>query len=187
MSGDERAMRRLVERLDPVIRATVRHVIRRHAGWRIGPNDVESLTQEIWLRLVVDDGKRLRAYDPNRARTLEGYVAMIARTEATHIVRREQTLSRGRGELQASIDDGCTVAAETDPEAEAIGSEVIERIRRRLGERLPEIGRVVFALLHEDGRSAAEAAAILDVKVQVIYNWQHKIRMIVCDAVREDG
>lgn len=187
MGGDERAMRRLVDRLEPVIRATVWHVIRRHAWRRIGPNDVDSLTQDIWERLLADDGKRLRAYDPNRARTLEGYVAMIARTEATHIVKREQTQSRGRGELQASIDDGCTVAADTDPEAEAIGSEVIERVHQRLDERLPEFGRLVFALLYEDDRSPAEAAAVLGVKVQVIYNWQHKIRRIVREAVGEDG
>lgn len=186
MGGDERAMRRLVDRLEPVIRAAVRHVIRVNTSRRIGPEDVDSLSQEIWLRLVANDCKRLRDFDPTRSRTLGGYVAMIAKRDAIHIVKREHTLRRGQGELQESFDDGCHGAVDADPEAETIGAEFAERLRRRLGE-LPARGRLVFALLHEDGRSPAEAAAILEVNVQVIYNWQHKIRTIVREAVGEDG
>lgn len=184
LAGDRKATARLVARLLPVIRATVRKVIRKHEHRRIGPYDGDDLTQEIWLLLLRDDGKRLRAYDRNRAASLEGYVAMIARTEATHLVRREQTGGRGHGELQDSLDDAQHVRGGTDPEAEAISAELADRLRRRLSAELPARGQLVFALLYTDRLTPAEAAAVMKVNVQVVYNWQHKIRGIIREEVR---
>lgn len=183
LAGDRRAVARLVERLMPVIRATVRVALRKAAHRRLGPYDGDDLAQEIWLLLIRDDGKRLRAYDPTRARTLEGYVAMIARTEATHLLKREQAARRGGGAAHDDIDDARGVSGGIDPEQATLGAELATRLRALLRDALPERGRLVFAHIYVDGRTPAEAARLMQVNTQVVYNWQHKIRGIIRDQL----
>lgn len=185
LAGDRRAAARLVKRLMPVIRSTAWQVLRRNGHRRTGPHDADDLAQAIWLLLIKDDGRRLRAYDPARARTLEGYVAMVTRTESAHILARERAARRGGDAEHTDIDDARGLAGGDHPEASAIGAELAERLRGVLRDGLSERGQLVFAHVYVDGRTPAEAAALMQVNTQVVYNWQHKIRGLIRAALGE--
>src|SRR5688500_15721273 len=76
LTGDEAAERSLVKRVAPAIRARVLCVTRGRPG--PGGTEVEDLIHEVWCRLLENNGRRLRAWDPARGKTLEGYVSLIA-------------------------------------------------------------------------------------------------------------
>ncbi|MCA9541971.1 MAG: sigma-70 family RNA polymerase sigma factor [Myxococcales bacterium] len=179
LAGNRRAIARLVSALMPVIRATVRQALRRMSHRRLGPYDGDDLSQEIWLLLIADEGRRLRAFDPTRSQSLEGYVAMVARTESTHLLRREQAARRGGAEQHTDLNHARAATEGGDPEARLIDRDLVARLRAHLHAELPDKGRLVFAHLYVDGRSPADTAALMRVNTQVVYNWQHKIRALL--------
>lgn len=167
-----RALRGLVERLMPVVRARVR---RRLGGW--SPAVREDAAQEVWVALLADDGKALRGYDPAHGRTLEGFVGMIAERHVIDWVRRQQAAKRGGG--AAFTDDRALerrAAAGADPESDVVTADLAAALGRHLEATLPEIGMLVFRLVYTDRLPPNDAAEALGVNRQVVYNWQHRIR-----------
>lgn len=150
LGGDAAAMGRLVHRLHPVLRARLRH-----AGAAPGAAAVEAL----WVRLLGQGGRRLRAYDPTLGITLEGFVGALAARE---------------------------IGAERTPVAEppiASAGEVADaRLTRdllaHLEVGLSAKGRVLLCFLYRDGCSVAETADALGITQQVVHDWQHKIRRL---------
>ncbi len=180
LAGDQRAFERLFSGLEPVIRASVRRKLRDwHPAKTLGPYDNDDLAQEIWLILLKDDGKRLRAYDPNRGASLKSYVGIVAKTETGQLLRRQQAHKRGGGVQHHDLDEARGLTGGTDPEAWMIGRDLAERVRQQLLASLAPKGQLVYAHVYEDALSPAEAARLMNVTTQVVYNWQHKIRSIV--------
>ncbi len=82
LGGDEPALSRLVAALTPVIQARVaRSLLLRRSGAASGRDirqEVENLTQEIFLVLFADNGKVLRTWQPERGLTLLSFVGLVA-------------------------------------------------------------------------------------------------------------
>lgn len=175
LAGDRRAARRLAERCAPVIRVRVLRMTRGRTG--PGGLDTDDLVHEVWCRLLTDDGRRLRSYDPARGKTFEGYISMIAgqlvATVAEHHAAAKRRAPGGHGELEEARH---VAAAAADPEANVAGRQAKDALWQHLEAQLSARGRVVLALVYTDGLSVDEAAARMGVKKQVVYNWQHKIR-----------
>lgn len=166
-----RALRGLVERLMPVVRARVR---RRLGGW--SPAVREDAVQEVWVALLADDGKALRGFDPSHGGTLEGYVGLLAERHVIDWVRRQQAAKRGGG---ASFTDDRALdrrPAATDPEGDVVAADLAAALGAHLRAALPEIGQLVFRLMYTDRLTPNAAAEALGVNRQVVYNWQHRIR-----------
>jgi len=175
LAGEQAAVRALVRRLLPVIRAVVGHRLRRRGGRAAG--DLDDYTQDIWLALLADGGRRLLAFDPARGASFEGYVGVVAEREFADRLRREGAKKRGGDHAQVDSETLDRVAGQGgDPEAVTVARRQAEALRAHLDSTLPERGRLVFRYLYVDGRGVAEVAATLGVKTQVVYNWQHRIR-----------
>ncbi len=175
LGRDRASVRVLVRRLLPVIRAVVGHGLRRRGG-RV-QSDLEDYTQDIWLALLADDGRRLRAYDPARGASFEGYVGVVAERELADRLRRETAKRRGGDHTAVDSEALGRVPGDVaDPEAATSARRQAEALRAHIDRALPERGRLVFRYLYVDGRGVAEVAAALGVKTQVVYNWQHRIR-----------
>jgi DNA-directed RNA polymerase specialized sigma24 family protein len=113
LDGDARAGRALVDRAAPPIRARVlRHVGPR----RVAGLDVDDLTHEVWCRLLDDDGRRLRAYDPARGKTLGGYLSMIAGQLVANVAEHGRAQRRSAPGGQVELNDETPAPAAT-PEA----------------------------------------------------------------------
>src|SRR4051812_50171744 len=81
LAGDPASLDRLVEVLTPVVQARVARTLlaNRHrlAGRRVVRQEVEDLSQEVFLALFDRDARVLRAWRPERG-SLESFVGRIA-------------------------------------------------------------------------------------------------------------
>lgn len=171
IAGDPAAVEILVKRLMQVIQARVRRQCLRA---RRGAEDTEDLVQEIWLKLLAEGGSRLLAFDPARNTSLEGYVGVIAEHEASNLLRLRTAKKRG-GHLVA-IQGEDLPAQSAGPEENVEAGELAARLGEHLEQELPARGLLVFRYAFTDQREPDEVARMLGVTVQVVYNWQHKIR-----------
>lgn len=177
LSGQAVAMRRLVKRLLPVVRAQVGYTLRRHWRRTVASDVRDEYVQEAWLALLEDGGKRLRAFDPGRGASFEGYVGVV--TERTVVSLLRKRLAQKRGGDQRAVNPeimGQIPDEQIDPERQAAARSEAKALFAHLDDKLPERGRLVLRALYVDGRSPQEAAKALGVNTQVVYNWQHKIR-----------
>ncbi|MEZ4470021.1 MAG: leucine zipper domain-containing protein [bacterium] len=132
---------------------------------------------EVWLALLKDDARALRAYDPGRSRTLEGYVGLIADRVLVDRLRAATAEKRGFGTTTA--DDaalGRTPAADGGPDQVVESAELAAALGDHLRATLPGTGLLVFRLVFTDELAPVEAARAMGVNLQVVYNWQHRIR-----------
>ncbi len=171
--GDLQARSTLVDRLMPVIQARVR----RRVGGSRPPVEVEDVVQEIWLRLIDQRGAALRKYDAARGASFEGYVGMIAERELGNYL--DKARSQKRGGLMSSVGSKeleDRPISSPNPEEQAASREQLGQLATHLAAELPPKGQLVFRYLYSDGVAPNEVAQAIGVNIQVVYNWQHKIR-----------
>lgn len=161
------ARQRLIERLDPVIRARVRASVGNNG---VDVHGLEDLAQQIWVRLFDHNARRLAAFDPALGRSLEGFVGMIAQQEIVELLRRKR--------LEQAPLDAVPEPAGLDQERRLLSRDFGRRLRAHLDQELPDRGRLVLRFLYDDGRSELEIATIMGVSPQVVANWKHKIRVL---------
>ncbi len=174
LAGRSGATRTLIRRLMPVIRAQA-WAARRRRGLPF--EGIDDDVQEVWLELFEAGGRRLLAYDPQRGATLEGYVGILAERALGGLRRKAAALKRG-GDLKpvdAAVLDRLP-AEHANPEQTVAARVSGEGLLNHLDAQLPERGRLIFRYLYMDERSPAQTAQALGVKLQVVYNWQHRIR-----------
>ena len=176
LRGRRAAVRSLTRRLLPVVHARVNVYFSRRGGQMMDGQDAHDLAQDAWLRLFANDGALLRAYDPERGKSLEGYVGMLVRRELWIAAERAGRAKRGGGERGAELNDQTTAGGVDDPERTLVERDLLDRVWAYLESQLPARGALVLRLLYEDDVKPAEAAELMGVKLQVVYNWQHKIR-----------
>lgn len=176
LSGDVRARETLTHRLIPVVRA---HVLRAFSKSR---DEAEDLCQEAWLALIENDGARLRAFDPDRGASLEGFVGLVTDREVIRGIRQRRALKRGGAATHVSTDDDATTAdlsdARATPASVVEARDLADQLAGHLEEQLAPKGLLVLRYVFEDGMSPVDAASVMGTSVQVIYNWQHKIRAL---------
>ncbi len=179
LDGDERARRELTRRLLPFVQARVKAWFGMRGGRMVDARDADDMVQEIWLVLVQDKARLLRAFDPVRGKSLEGYVGMVCRRELWRRSTAAQRQKRGSGKAGVNLELVPEISvAETPIDERVAQRDLLGTIRQRVETELSERGRLIFALLYEDGLSTKETADRLDVAVQVVYNWQHRIRKL---------
>jgi len=176
LEGDPKAGSALVERAAPAIRARVlRHIGRR----RLAGLDADDLTHEVWCRLLRDDAKRLRAYDPAKGKTFGGYLSMVAGQLISNVVEQHHAVKRQAPGGETALEEATAVGEKAaSPERSAIERQSLRALFAHLDGALPPKGRVVLHLLYTDGLSVEEAARRMGATRQVVYNWQHKIRKL---------
>lgn len=169
----------------PVVRARVSRCC---LGRR---SEVDDLAQEVWLALLADGGGKLRAYDPDRGATLEGFVGVVAEREARQRLRMGMAKKRGGGAAHVSVTPGETATTPAladhrpNPEEQLTSQDLAERLGAYLEAKLPLRGQLVLRYVFTDGVSPPDAARAIGVNVQVIYNWQHKIRALSREFLTE--
>ncbi len=173
LAGDRLACAQAVNRLGPVIQSRVRLFLRTRSQKSLNSLQIEDLVHQVWCRLLTNDGRRLRNFNPEQ-RSLEGYVNMIAYQELIDLLRKGNHALPSVG-----LDD----APEIEDEAPSVdrrvqSSQEAQLLREHLMQELPEKGQIILKLRYDDGLSDADVASTLGVQKQVVYNWTHRIRKI---------
>ena len=186
-AGQRSAVETLATRLAPILQARARRFLR-GMGYRIAADELDDLVQEVWLVLLKDGARQLQAWDPSRGATLEGYVGMVADRELRNQLAARRRLKRGGDQVDVGLEGTeHTPHGTAGPEGLVIGHHLEVDLGGHLAAHLPELGRLVYALLYQDGLGPAEAATVLQVNTQVVYNWQHKIRGLARQFLAEQG
>jgi RNA polymerase sigma factor (sigma-70 family) len=184
--GVPAAVRVLTRRLAPVIQARVMRVLRRLTPAHMG--DADDVVQKVWVVLLKDTGRQFLAFDAARGISLEAYVGMIAEREVRNHVQHELASIRRPSDGLASLDEATEVPAPTpSPEGEVMQNDLVARLDAYLLAELPPRGQLVYRLIYADARSPDEAAAMLGCQVQVIYNWQHRVRTLSREFLAANG
>ncbi len=166
------AVRALTERLLPVVRARVRRLLARRPD--LAQLDANDVVQHVFLRLLENGASQLKKWSPERGATLEGYVGMVSEREAGNV--GQKVASRERFEAQEGDVEAPSV--EPSPESRVVERDTANRLTAFLSAELPPKGQLVLKCLYADGLDADETARMLGVNRQVVYNWQHRIRVL---------
>jgi len=183
LEGDRPAMQALVGRLLPVIQAEVGYALLR--GARVEGRDprqeVRDFVQEVFVQLLSKDGKTLRAWDPERGRSLDSYVRLVARRQVAAILRSGRKSPWADkpvagDELDRSLPD-LGAGAATAAKLESV--EELDRVLDGLRQRLDERGMLVFRMLYIEERSVEEVMAATAMTRDAVYAWRSRFRKIV--------
>src|SRR5215831_17740303 len=91
LTGDQAALTRLVALLTPVIQARVARTLLAHrprlGGGRDVRQEVEDLTQEVFLSLFVKDGQVLRSWEAGRGLSLQNFVGLVSERQVVSLLR----------------------------------------------------------------------------------------------------
>ncbi len=168
LAPDLAASKALVERVEPVIRSTVRGMAPRGLG-AIEPDD---LVQLVWERLSADRWRRLMNFDPNRG-PLESYVRMTTRSLLAEQARLRRTFIP-----HVSLDEqGSGLPPELrDPERDAEARQLGRRLRAHLEAKLAPRQWLVFVFKYDDELDNSDIAERLGVTPQRIYDATYAIR-----------
>ncbi|MEO1482348.1 MAG: sigma-70 family RNA polymerase sigma factor [Myxococcota bacterium] len=180
LDGDRRAALELVRRLTPTLRARVRRFLARLGPRRASRFDLEDLVQDIWCDILKGQAAALRSFNPERNPSLDYFVLMLADRRLSHIYDAEFRTEKRRvaREAVAMADADVYASSGADPAEGLEDKELRSTLDQYLAERLPDQGLVICRMLYADHASPERIALALGVSKQVVYNWQHKIRVL---------
>ena len=156
-SGDAAAWQAFVNRYARVIHAAVRKAV--GAG---APERLDDIMQDVFMRLVRDDFRVLRTFDPGRS-SLPTWLTLVARSTAIDALRRQ------RRDRSVALDGHADPVATKDPEPrEAAGTlSLPEQI-------LSGRQKLVMHMLFEREMTVPQVAAALAVDEQTVRSTKHK-------------
>ena len=135
--------------------AAVRRTI--GSGNRPADLEMEDIVQAVYLKLIREDCRLLRTFDPTRA-SMSTWLTLVARSTAIDTLRRQRP-------PLALVDEDTP-----DRTPEQADQPEIELPLQILTARQ----RLVLSLVFDDDRSVPEAAAIMDVSEQTVRSTKHK-------------
>ncbi|MEE4359204.1 MAG: sigma-70 family RNA polymerase sigma factor [Desulfococcaceae bacterium] len=130
--------------------------------------DIEDLRQEIFIRLLEKERKRLKAYDESKGAGIEGWLILISTRITLNYIRRKDPHSPGHQAIRIPIEE---MVCELNPRQETDKAEarlLLSRIMEILPE-LPPTERLVFKLHYFDGLSFPEIEESLHKELGNIY------------------
>jgi len=185
LAGEAAAVEWLVALLSPVIQARVaRALMRRAGGGRSTRQEVEDLTQEVFLALFDNGGKVLRSWEPDRGMSLTNFVGLVAEREVASILRsgrrspwtEDPTLSE---ELERASDDA------QGPEARMISQEILAALLERVRETLSPKGLDLFERLYVRQESVEAVCSTTGMSHHAVYAWRSRLGKLVRTFVAE--
>ncbi len=148
LTGDRGALEELFVRLAPIIQARVaRALLRRSRPLGRDPRqELRDMTQEVFVSLLENDGKTLRAWKAERGMSLDNFVGLVAERQVASILR---TGKRSPWKEDPVDEDDLAIAAGSS-EADAVATmsrDTLQALLDRLREELtPKMLRLFYAL-----------------------------------------
>ena len=187
LAGEEPALTRLVQRLTPVIQ---KRVARGLLLWRTGKaagrdvrQEVEDITQEVFLALFADGGKALRSWQPERGLSLLNFVGLVAERQTASILRSGK---RSPWKDESPLPEDFNQAApDRGPEEITASREQLELLLGRLTEELSPLGRHLFDLLFLRELPVEEVMRQTGMRADAVYAWRSRLRRLAVRLLDE--
>jgi len=187
LAGDQTALTRLVAGLTPVVQARVaRALLARRSRLGSGRDvrqEVEDLSQEVFLALFSRDARVLRSWQAERGLSLENFVGLVAERQVISFLR-----SGRRNPWQedpSPAEDLDVTAPESDPEEVAASREQLSLLLERLREKLSPLGHRLFELLFVQEMTVPETMAESGLSAEAVYAWRSRLRRVAQQLLAE--
>jgi RNA polymerase sigma-70 factor, ECF subfamily len=165
-------------RYERLITSCVLRTLRRYDAV-FSRDDLEDLVSDVWLALLRDDMKKLRAYCPEKGFRLASWIALIATNTTIDRLRARQS-DDVHVEDMSSID---IASQSAEPDEDMLGQERAQLAQAALEELSPEERAFVWDCFHDE-RAPEEIAREQGVAVNTIYSRKFKIREKLARIVR---
>jgi len=185
LAGDAAAVDWLVALLSPVIqRRVARALLRRAGGGRSTRQEVEDLTQEVFLALFDNGGNVLRSWEPDRGMSLSNFVGLVAEREVASILRsgrrspwtEDPTLSE---ELERASDDA------PGPEARMVSQQILAALLDHVRATLSPKGLDLFERIYVCEESVETVCSATGMSHHAVYAWRSRLGKLVREFVAE--
>lgn len=176
LAQDRQALRSLVNALAPVIQARVARALLRRAASASGRNirqEVEDLTQEVFVALFAEGGRALRAWKPERGLSLANFAGLLAERQVASILRTSRRSPWT--EEPMLLDKLDEPAAEESAELRLASREMLEALLARMREELSPLGLSLFEELFIHQRPVAEVCEQMGMSRDAVYAWQSRL------------
>jgi RNA polymerase sigma factor (sigma-70 family) len=184
MAGD----RPSVDELMDILTRTIRGAVTRELGrWRRGQaseQEVEDITQAVFVHLFADDWHALLQWDPRRGHTLQGFVALVARNVTIATLRTRRSNPFQEEPVSPEVFDE-RAASGSGPESVAISRQAAAQITGRVTEGLTSRGKEMFRLLILEDRPIEEVCAHTGMTPDAIYQWQSRLNRKLREVAAE--
>jgi RNA polymerase sigma factor (sigma-70 family) len=179
LTGDPAALNRLVAVLTPVIQARVARTLLagrvRRARGRDVRQEVEDLSQDVFLALFSRDAHVLRAWQAERGLSLENFVGLVAERQVRSFLRSGRRNPR-KEDPSFTAEELEVETPESGPEKAAASRELLALLLDRLREELSPLGWWLFELLIVQERSLKEVRAASGLSAAAVYAWRSRLR-----------
>jgi RNA polymerase sigma factor (sigma-70 family) len=180
LAGDQTALTQLVAVLTPVVQARVARTLlarrSRLAGGRDLRQEVEDLSQEVFLSLFARDAHVLREWQPERGLSLENFVGLVAQRQVLSFLRNgKRNPWKEDPFLEEDLD---TAGPDTGPEEITASREELHLLLDRLREELSPLGWQLFDLLFVQELSQPEVMSASGLSADAVYAWRSRLRRL---------
>ena len=177
-AGDESARRVLLAGVSDVVRARVVRVLARdsRAGGAVRRQHLLDLVQDVFVLLLERQGRVLRAWDPGRGLSLEGFVGLVAEREALtfrRVGRRSAWAENPTDDIADGHDE------RPSPEASAEAREQLQLLLDYLSERLSPHAAQLFEALYANNLPLAEVCSRFGMTADAVYSFRTRLKRLV--------
>jgi RNA polymerase sigma-70 factor (ECF subfamily) len=173
--------------LTPVIQARVARTLlarlARLGGGRDVRQEVEDLTQDVFLSLFSRDARVLRAWDSERGLSLENFVGLVAERFVVSALRSgRRNLWKESPSLPEELE---RESPERGPEAVTASREQLRLLLDRLREEVSPLGWRLFELLFVQELSLPEVKLASGLSDDAVYAWRSRLRRVAQRLLHE--
>nr|WP_255216188.1 sigma-70 family RNA polymerase sigma factor [Pseudenhygromyxa sp. WMMC2535] len=142
--------------------------------------EVRDFTQEVFVQLLSQGGKTLRSWDPERGRSLESFVRLVARRQVAAILRSGRRNPWSEKPLAGEdLEPALPTASDASKTYET--QEQLDRVIDALRDRLDERGQLLFQMLYVEERSVEEVMRAAEMTRDAVYAWRSRFRKLVAN------
>jgi RNA polymerase sigma-70 factor (ECF subfamily) len=157
VGGDKAAWDSFVDRFSPVIYSAIRRTLLAYSS-HANDDDARDLMQSVFVRLVKEDYRLLKSYDPSRA-TLVTWLSIIARSATIDSLRKRSIRTTPLDERALEVSD--------TPREPVLPVEIPPGL-------LSARQKLVLHLIFDRGMETDEIGRLLGVEPQTIRSINHK-------------
>lgn len=178
-AGGERAQRELVSGLLPIVhRAVVRRLFPlARARGRDPRHELDDFVSGVFVRLLDDDWRVLRAFDSSRG-SIESYVSTVADRHVLSEFRVRARDPYAEIPVDTSASDA-QLRPVSDFEGQVRAREILDELYAFLEGRLSERGLLLFRLLEVECLPVAEVCERAQMSTAAVYQWRSRLRRLI--------
>lgn len=191
INGDPTAVEWIVQELTPVIQGRVARALLRYSAKssrRSVQQEVEDLSQEVFLFLFEKDARILRSYNSKLGVPFAAFIGLVADRKVMGILRthkrspwtEEPTIASELEQRQNAVstpDKGLqsNSTGSIDLEDQTASRQLLRLVVEQLNEALTPLGRYLFSLLYVEQRSVEEVSRHLGMSNEAVYAWRSRL------------